>query len=211
MAAGIAHEVKNPLTALKGYAELLPARKNDPAFLERFGRVVLDEVGRLDRLVGDLLALARPPAGPPREVDLRGLAEGLAELVRPEAAAAGIDVAVETGASPATVRADAEALRRALLNLARNAIEAMRETGGALTLRVRREEGEALIDVADTGPGVPPDIRARLFEPFVSGRPGGTGLGLAIAARNVASSGGRIEARSTPGEGAVFTVRIPTA
>lgn len=209
MAAGIAHEVKNPLTALKGYAELLPARKTDPAFLERFGRVVLDEVARLDRLVGDLLALARPPAGPPREVDLARLAEGLAELVRPEAAAHSIEVAVE--AAPARVRADAESLRRAVLNLARNAIEAMRETGGRLTLRTRVEGGEAALDVADTGPGISPAVRARLFEPFVSGRPGGTGLGLSIAARIVAGAGGRIEARSTPGEGAVFTVRIPAA
>lgn len=218
--AGIAHEVKNPLTSIKGFAELLPARKGDAAFLDKFGEIVLSEVARLERLVGDLLALARPRAAAPRPVALRRLLDGLAELLTPEARALGIEIEVDAPEGLA-VRADGDSLRRAVLNLARNAVEAMRETGGRLTLQARREAGEEgeeddvapriLLEVSDTGPGVPPDVRARLFSPFVSGRPGGTGLGLAICARIVEAAGGTIEARSVPGVGATFAVRLMAA
>ncbi len=226
MSAGLAHEIRNPLGAIAAAAELLgeelgpceQASADDGEAPQDFVRIIVEEARRLDQVVGSFLAFARPTPGRPEPVDLRAAVEATARLLRPQAAEADIDVELELPPNGPHVRIDAGQLRQVLLNLARNAFEAM-DGGGRLTLSVRElreQQGArwrrvAVVAVTDSGPGIPRDLRDRLFVPFVTTKPRGTGLGLAISQRLVAEAGGRIEVRDAPGGGAQFEVRLPVA
>lgn len=199
LALGIAHEIKNPLNGVQGFAALLE-RSDDPERMRRFASKIVQGVRQVDEIVKSLLGFARPERQ-------RGRAATIGDLVAEAAQASGLPtVRVQvTGATAA--RVDADALARVLTNLFRNAMEAAPAV--RITVQAAVRCGRVEIQVRDDGPGVPANVGARVFEPFVSTKERGTGLGLPLCVRVLAFLGGDLELLN-PGEpGACFRVRLP--
>jgi two-component system, OmpR family, sensor kinase len=205
MAAMVAHEVRNPLGILRGQIELARERlapTAPPREHERFAEMIA-EVDRLNRLTEEFLGLTRDLPLEPSDVDLGALARTVADEARLIAPGATL-----TATGEATVRADPDRLRQAILNLVLNAAQ----VGGAgVHVAIEVAAGErARISVVDDGPGVAAELAARLFEPFATARPGGTGLGLAAARRIAERHGGELVLESRPGaRGARFSIYLP--
>lgn len=215
MSAGIAHEFRNSLGAILGFAKLVQKRvpAGDPAATHL--ESIVTEINSLEGTLRDFLAYARPTQLTLTEVDVAALLTDALAGHRVRLEEAGIRTVLDLPAPPLIVMADADALRRAVINLVRNAAEAMRE-GGTLTLIARVTRGphdggpRALeILVQDTGHGIRPEDRERIFTPFYTTREGGTGLGLPLVQKVVVGHGGRIEVESTPGAGATFRIVLP--
>ncbi len=213
VAAGVVHEIRTPLTAIKARAHHLRRSALDGhADLT----VIEDEIRRLDRILEDFLQLARP--GQPRRepVPIPALLQGIHDLVRQPLSDRGITIRLENPPDPLVLTADPNHLRQVLLNLVRNAADSL-SSGGVVTLRARlgmdtRSKPASpvvMLEVADTGTGIAPEVEARLFEPFVTGKPQGTGLGLSIAAQLVEAHGGHLQYQTQCGRGTVFTVVLP--
>jgi two-component system sensor histidine kinase HydH len=212
LAAGVAHEIRNPLSSIKGFATYFRERYRDTPADAQTATIMIQEVDRLNRVVGQLLEFSRPVGIVPRPVRI---AQFLADSVRMiEAQAAEKGIAVETSFPPPgeIAAVDADRLNQVLLNLYLNAVEAM-GAGGTLGIRaVRTPDARALeIRVADTGCGIRPEDLPQIFEPYFTTRPGGTGLGLAIAHHIMEAMGGTIAVASRPGSGSTFTVHVPLA
>jgi signal transduction histidine kinase len=206
MAAGMAHEVKNPLAAIRSSAQILTERVGGKE--AQFAGIIVSEVDRLNRVVNEFLDYARPAPLKREPVLLSALLDSCLELLAPVIAQAGATVNRAYPEAEHKVNADPNQLRQVFLNLILNAVQAMR-TGGQMTLGVRQESGSTRVVVRDTGPGIPPDKLRQVFEPFYSTKPGGTGLGLPIAQRIVAEHGGRLVVESKPGEGTTATMILP--
>jgi signal transduction histidine kinase len=207
LAAGLAHEIRNPIAAMQLKAENALAG-NDESRSKAALRAILDQVGRLDMLLRDLLAMTQRSQPRAAEVNVSAfldrVVEGHAEL----AAAKGVRLANAPAANaPATAHFDVEQVRRALDNLVLNAVENT-PNGGSITVSGTCENTRLHLRVSDTGQGVPADIADQLFEPFVTGRAGGTGLGLAIVREIARAHGG--DARLVPSsKGAIFEMELP--
>lgn len=216
LAAGVAHEVRNPLNAIGVGLQRLRREFGPGAGGEEYGRFLAlmeGEVKRLDRIVSDFLGLARPLTLAPAGCDLGALLREVAALTAEEAARQRVEVEVSAAPAPPLIKADGDRLRQALLNLIRNAYQAM-PLGGRLTLAARPAmlpggAAGAEVAVTDTGEGVPAERLPRIFDPYFTTRPGGTGLGLAIAHRIVEAHGGRIAVESAVGRGSTFRVLLP--
>jgi signal transduction histidine kinase len=223
MAAGLAHEIRNPLGSIKASAQFLaesgdehgeaPTRRDPP---NEFLEIIVEEVDRLNRVVSSFLDYARPTAGSHEPIDPTATIERTLQLLGPEL---GPGVALELALEPTLprVRIDPERLRQVLINLVQNAAQAM-DGRGALAVRSSVRTAPATdatskrmveIVVTDTGPGLPERVRENLFVPFVTTKDRGTGLGLAISQRIISAAGGRIEARSSEGAGTTFVVSLP--
>jgi signal transduction histidine kinase len=212
MAAGFAHEVLNPLNSASLQLTLLERRvKRDDGSRDTIlsiAQIVKDEIHRLDRMVQDFLAFARPRPIEPRPIDVNHLVRSVLALVAPEVETRRVDVATELDPALGSVSGDAERLRQVLLNLVRNALEAM-PGGGRLILRCRQGAAEnAEIDVEDTGVGFAEDLP--VFDAFFTTKEKGTGLGLSIVHRIVTDHGGTIRVRSGAG-GTCFSLSLPMA
>lgn len=211
LAAGIAHEIKNPLAALNINAQLLEEAvapgPTGPKSSKYLG-VIQSEIRRLQGIVDKYVSFARPRAIERAPASLEHIVEGVLALVEPECRKRRIAV-VRDGLSPAPPRCllDEGLIQQAILNLVMNAMQAM-DKGGTLTCRLGRTGPYLTVDVADTGPGIPPEIRERLFDLFYTTRQEGTGLGLYITQRIVAEHKGYIEVKSGPA-GTTFVVAIP--
>ena len=217
-AADAAHELRTPLTALKGGIEVSLRSVRSADEYRSVLRSSLEEVERLIRLAEDLLLLSRATAGPevPREsVDLEPLLLDVCDVGVRLAQGTGVSVRIDDIA-PAVVKADALALRRAVLNLVENAIKYTPE-GGKVELSLAVADGHATAAVQDTGLGIAPEDQARIFEPFVrldaarARATGGTGLGLAIARAIAVAHGGTLTVESRPGAGSRFALSLPLA
>jgi signal transduction histidine kinase len=206
LAAGVAHEINNPLAVILGYVRLLQ-RRAEGSVAEDL-RVIEDETVRAKQIVDGLLDLSRPIAIEPEAVDLRALCDEVVARLREARALEGIAVAVEGAGG---VMGHSQKLRQVILNLVRNAAEAA-GSGGHLSVAVgRTADGGGTVTVDDTGPGLSAEARARLFEPFFTTRPSGTGLGLAVSQGIARAHGGEIDADASPIGGARFTLRLPAA
>lgn len=212
LAASIAHEIRNPLTILNGSFQLLPQRLNDPQFLSDFARIAGVELARVNSTVEALLSFARFATPRMAPVDLGEVLRRTADLMRAYAERHHVVIAEHYAADLPTVRGDSEHLQQAFLNLLLNAIQAMPD-GGTLTLKTAHAPGSHLVTatVADTGCGIRPEDRERVFNVFYSTKPGGTGLGLPLVHRIIDEHGGFIEFDSAPGEGTTFVVSLPLA
>jgi two-component system sensor histidine kinase HydH len=210
LAAGVGHEIRNPLTSIK---MLVQAALEDSAggLSADDLRVIEAEVRRMERSLQSFLDFARSPKAERRPTDLTALVASVVELVRGRAEKQRVALCVELRRDRLMATVDGEQLRQVLVNLGLNALDAM-PTGGTLTIAVgAKRSGPIEIEVADTGPGVPKAILPRLFEPFVSSKETGLGLGLAISRRIVEDHGGTIGAANRAGGGAVFVVTLPAA
>ena len=211
MLAGIAHEVRNPLGGIELFAGIL--RDELGADAEKQGHVdrIEKELGHLEAVVTDFLDYARRPAPELVPTDVAAMLSELGDLVRPDAEAARVTVALAGAGAPVRARADGSQLRRALLNLVRNAVQAT-PAGGTVTLAARHDgEGKVTLTVADTGKGIARDERARVFAPFYTTKEKGTGLGLAFVKEIVADHGGTIDLDSEVGRGTTFTIKLEEA
>lgn len=209
MLSGIAHEVRNPLGGIELFAGIL--RDEIPADDERRKHVarIERELGYLKTVVSDFLDYARRPAPELRSLELGALVRDVADLVAGDAAAQGVRVIAEGGEVRA--RADEGQLRRALLNLVRNAVQASASAAEPAEVRVAAERRgrQAILTVHNRGPVIAGEVRERLYEPFFTTREKGTGLGLAFVREIVLDHGGSIEVDSDPERGTTFTVTVP--
>jgi signal transduction histidine kinase len=209
LAARMAHEIRNPVTAARSLAQQLAREPTSPLNAEH-ADLIVEELERVERQVRDLLRYAQREELRLEPIDLGGLVTVVAGDLAAKAEQAGVTLELDT--APGIVApADRDRLRQVMINLIENAIEALanHERPRRLALTVGCENGSARLRVADNGPGIPTAALARLFEPFFSLKPNGTGLGLAIAKRTIDAHGGTIVAESREGEGACFDVVLP--
>jgi signal transduction histidine kinase len=217
LAAGVAHEIRNPLTAIKA-ALFIQQKKFQPGSPERGDiELVEREILRLERIVNEFLQFARP-ADP--ELAIIPADQPLMEvqtLLTAQLAKNGIRL-VREAAPPMRVKVDPAQIKQVLINLVQNAADSM-ASGGTLTLRARQDrkrlgDGETdvvVLEVADTGKGIPPEVEARLFDPFFTTKDSGTGLGLSIAARIVEKQGGALQYQTQVNRGTTFGIVLPEA
>jgi PAS domain S-box-containing protein len=210
LASGIAHEIKNPLVAVKTFAQLLPRRRGDDRFVAEFGRVVTHEIEKMERLLDRLRTLSRPGERPHHPIDLRAALGDAIEAMRPVFAEKSVVLSAAAGQSPCTILGDQAELEQLFLNLLMNAHE-VTAPGGMVRVEVATTADRAIVAVVDTGPGVPPELLERVFEPFFSTKERGSGLGLAICASIAQTHGARIKVTNRDAGGAVFTVDFPVA
>jgi two-component system NtrC family sensor kinase len=221
LAAGVVHEINNPLATIAACAEALESRVSEGVYgagedvddLREYLQLIRSEAFRCKQITNGLLDFSRARAGQSAPVQIGEVIESAARLVLHQRRGPSVKINVEIAKSLPLVSADEGQLQQAVIILSENAIDAMPE-GGALTLRAARAEDETggiVIEVSDTGHGIPPEIRERIFDPFFTtkevGR--GTGLGLAVCYGIVTEHGGRIAVDSTPGGGTTFTIRLP--
>ena len=210
LAAGVAHEIRNPLSSIKGFATYFQERHRDKPEDQQVASIMIQEVDRLNRVIGQLLDFARPVKISRKPVAVKALIEKSVKLIERQAAEKKIDVQTVVGPEPETIRVDADRLNQVLLNLYLNALDAM-EAGGKLTVETAAsgQNGEFVIRVGDTGCGIDREELGHVFDPYYTTKPAGTGLGLAIAHNIVEAHRGRITVESRTGRGTIFTVFIP--
>jgi len=208
LAAGLAHELRNPLASMSGAVELLGRGSKLTDAERRLMEIVAREAERLNALVKDFLAFARPADAQLEPTDVAALSDETLGVFRHSPGAAGIEL-LRSGVTSLRVKADQAQLRQVLWNLLQNAADAMNGQGHiTLDVNVTRT-GFCRIAVADSGPGIPAEHLEHLFEPFFTTKAIGTGLGLAFVHRIVEAHGGRVEVQSAPGSGTTFAVILP--
>jgi len=220
IAAGIAHEVKNPLGGIRGAAELLAERTSEPRTKE-IAEVIVREVKRIAALVDDLMAFTPGDAIRLAPTNIHRILDQVLEIGSMDPISTSIEIERWYDPSIPELLADSDRLAQVFLNLARNAFQAMAETGGTLVVRTRMpldhrlssESGAQIptlsIEFRDNGPGIAPEVLQKLATPFFTTRPEGTGLGLAMSRNWVARHGGTIQIDSTPGSGTSVRVALP--
>ncbi len=207
IAAQITHEIRNPLSSISLNAEELGERAPQARDL---CDAIVREVDRLTAITEEYLRFARLPKPQLQRADLNETVRELLDFVRPELDASAVEVSISLSPALPRVLADVAQLRQLLLNLLRNAREAM-AAGGELYVTTRGDESAVEVEVRDTGPGIPKERMARIFDPFFTTKERGTGLGLAMAQEIAQEHGGQLSCESTPGEGTSFRLRLPAA
>ena len=212
LAAGVAHEVRNPLSSLRGFAQLFATKLKGQAPLDQYAAAMVQEADRLNRVVTDLLYLARPRQLDPSFIDLSKVGASLRQLMRFDFEDKRIEPEFDFGPEP--VFADPDALRQVLLNLISNSLDAIQgcadcdKPGHVRLVSMRGHKGVWII-VADDGPGMDPEIRDEAFKPFVTGKKTGTGLGLAIVHNIMRAHKGRVIIESERGLGTEMKLFFP--
>lgn len=209
LAAGVAHEIRNPMASISGSIELLrrsPQTSEDDRALMT---IVHREVQRLNGLIGDLLDYANPRAKQPVDFDLASLVEETVQVARGDQNFADVELTADVVDKPLTIHADPAKLRQVVWNLIRNAADAASGGGKHVRVEARREGDGAIVSVADDGPGIPDQLLGRIFDPFVTTKQKGTGLGLATCHAIVVEHGGRIDVETAQGKGTKMVVTIP--
>jgi signal transduction histidine kinase len=215
LAAGVAHEIRNPLTAIK--FRLFSLKKSLPAAAQEDAAVIAGEISRLERIVKDFLQFARPSE--PELVVMPGqrIMQEVCDLLRPQLEKSAIKLEMEAS-EQGWVRADNQQIKQVLINLIQNSADSIGRDG-VIKLRVSSLSGPArngsngtvALEVSDTGKGIPPEVEKRLFDPFFTTKEGGTGLGLPIAARIVDKHGGKLDYQTARNRGTTFRILLPQA
>ena len=209
LAAGVAHEIRNPLSSIRGYAAYFGGKFAPGSDDRQAAEIMVREVDRLNRVISELIEFARPSDLERRPVRLSDLAGHAARLIRPDALANGVSIELAQADDDPEVQADPDRMAQAVLNLCLNAVQAM-ESGGVMGLRVGLlPAGRAFLEVTDTGVGIDPAERDRLFDPYYTTKSRGTGLGLPIAHKIVAAHGGEIRLTARPQGGTSAMVVLP--
>jgi len=212
LAAGAAHEINNPLAIVYARAQLLEQKEEDQGRRKSIGQMK-EQLERITNILKNLMEFARPDPPAFQDMDLNAVAAKTIELMRGGLDRTGISLVEELAPELPTIQGDPRQVEQVLLNLLLNAVQAMEETGGELRVQSSFDAGadEVALSVADQGPGISPEHRDRLFDPFFTTKPEGKGAGLGLSTSYgiVQGHGGSIAVQSTPGQGAVFTVRLP--
>ena len=228
LASGMAHEIKNPLTAVKTFTEFLPQRLDDKEFLLKFSKIVGSEVSRIDNLVHQLLEFSKPAPLQLKPTDINQLISDTLDFLSSQFLQSRIDAYKELCSYCPILSIDQSQFKQAFLNIILNAIEAMK-AGGTLTVETKIKGLAGLgvkeifsdskipnsqnpiftIAISDTGPGIPPKNLEHIFDPFFTTKDEGTGLGLSIAHGIIQEHGGRIVVKSEIGKGTEFTIGLP--
>lgn len=210
LAAGVAHEIRNPLSSIKGFATYFKERYKNAPEDQQTANIMIQEVDRLNRVVGQLLEFARPVTVSAKPTSLKNLIDDSIKLVERQALEKQITISSHNSAQIDEVYIDPDRINQVLLNLYLNAIESM-DAGGELGVRLSYNNGEKyfVIQVSDTGWGIQKEDLPKIFDPYYTTKSSGTGLGLAIAHNNVEAMGGTIKVNSDPGKGTTFTLILP--
>ncbi len=204
----ISHEIRNPLFAIAGFANsLLRSVGIDESAREKVS-IILQESNRLDAILKSIVNFARPTQATPGEVDMSQMVRQTLDIMRLSIDKQGVEIVIETPASLPKARGDTELLKQCLLNIIKNAMEAMPH-GGRLTVSTGMRRGSVFLAVADTGHGISKEHMAQVFNPFFSTRDKGAGLGLAMTKKILDDLGGSVEIKSREGEGATVTLYLP--
>jgi two-component system sensor histidine kinase HydH len=210
MAAGVAHEVRNPLSSIKGFATLLGEKFSKESDEHKAADLLVNEVERLNRSITELLNYSRPLPLQLKKIDLGRLVDESVQLMQGDAGALGVSLTVRIAETVPMVLADGDRIKQVLLNLYLNAFQAM-ENGGDLNVTVKKNDSEdgVVITVVDSGCGIAGDLIKRVTDPYFTTKPDGTGLGLALAYKIIDEHGGSLQFSSTPGEGTAVEVFLP--
>jgi len=206
LSGALAHELRNPLSAAKGLLQLM-GRRRDPAKVKGYSDLVLKELERVTRLLNEFLLLGKPAELDPEPLDLAAFIEELLPLFEGETMGTAIEIKLNLERVP-LVKADPGQLTQVVLNLVRNAIQAVGQNG-CFRIAVKNHPDGVVLEVRDSGPGLTSEAQERIFRPFFTTKERGTGLGLPIVQAIIHNHGGRIKAANAPGGGAVFTVILP--
>jgi len=207
MAAGIAHEVKNPLVSIKTFAELLPERYGDQEFRDNFSRMVIQEIERINKLIMELLNFSKSAKGVYHELNLVSLLDEVLDLLSPQLEAQKIELLKGYQQDNYYVLADKDQLKQAFLNICLNGIQAMRE-GGYLKIDLTQNTSWVKIEINDTGPGISSQEREKIFNPFYTTKIDGIGIGLSISHKIITEHGGTVQLYSNS-RGTSFEVVLP--
>ena len=208
LAAGLCHELRNPLQTIQTHAEFLPEHYDDPAFRKKCTQVMRTEIGRINEFLKQLMEFAKPKPPAFQSVEPHKILDSTLDLLSNEFLKRQVRLDKQYQADGARLHGDPDRLRQVILNLTLNALEAIGQEGEIL-VKTSQENGWFTLEVTDTGPGINPKILPKLFEPFTTTKPEGTGLGLSIVHSIVQEHQGTIFAQSQPGQGTTFTIKIP--
>ena len=210
LAAGVAHEIRNPLSSIKGFATYFQERYSDVPEDQKTAGIMIQEVERLNRVISRLLDLARPSGLQKKRASIPDLINHTIEMVKEDAAKKNIEIKTEMAGSLKSAAIDPDQIKQVLLNLYLNAIEAM-DKGGILSVALNADKNAGMIriSVSDTGIGIKKEDQARIFDPYFTTKQTGTGLGLAIVHKIIESHGGHIKVESRYTEGTEVTVTLP--
>jgi signal transduction histidine kinase len=208
LAAGMAHEIKNPLTAIQTFAGFILEKHKDPEFARKLQEVLTAEAKRMQELVQDLLTFAKPKAPKLKPVDMAPLIHSTVNLLSGELSKRRVQWSVDCSHNGAAIYADPDQLRQVLINLIQNAADAM-PNGGQLKIATQAVNSHLELTISDTGNGIPPALLPKIFDPFITTKPDGNGLGLAMVYSILQAHRGTIHAKSEPKQGTTFTVSLP--
>ena len=213
LTAGLAHEIRNPLVAIRTFTQLLPERYNDAEFREGFQGLALKEVDRICGLINDLLSFARPSRPNVAEENMNDVVDGIARILETEAKEKGVEITRDFSTKLPKVWIDREQMKQVFMNLILNAIQAMKEGGSiSISTRLTAKEDAAhsgqfvQVEVRDTGVGIPADNLDHIFDPFFTSKDEGSGLGLSISHQIVQEHGGYVTVESKVGVGTAFSL-----
>ncbi|NEW08125.1 PAS domain S-box protein [Paenibacillus sp. SYP-B3998] len=205
LAAGIAHEIRNPLTAIKGFVQLTQIRYPDS---HHYFDIIRSEIERIELITGELLLLAKPSLKTEQAMDLCEIINQVSPLVETQGMLNNVQIVRDFKANHLAVLCDSNQLKQVFINLLKNAIEAM-PSGGEIKIVVELEEGNIKVTITDQGPGIPFDQLSSIGQPFFTTKLNGTGLGLVVSYKIIQNHGGTISVENMPDQGAAFTIKLP--
>ena len=208
LAAGLSHELRNPLQSIRTFAEFLPQRYDDPAFREKCKEVMQTEIARVNDLLKQLMDFAKPKSPTLQPMEPHKILDSTLDFLNAEFLVRQVHLEKKYEANGVQIQADSDQLRQVILNLVLNALQAIGKEG-RVVVSTHQENGWFTLEVTDTGPGIDPKILPKLFEPFATNKLNGTGLGLSIVHAIVKEHRGVISAQNQPGGGATFRVKLP--
>jgi len=208
MAAGVAHELRNPLSSIKGLALILKSKFEQQSSGTEAADILISEVERLDRSISELLDYSRPETLKMRGLQLVQPIKNAIRLIRSDAQAENIEIIEKYEDENRLVEGDQDKLTQLFLNLFLNSLQAM-NNGGTITVSTKHGDGEATIAVADTGQGIDETLREKIFDPYFTTKNDGTGLGLSLSAKIIEDHRGSITIESTKGHGTTVTIILP--
>ncbi|HUW63509.1 MAG TPA: ATP-binding protein [Spirochaetia bacterium] len=213
LAAGTAHEIRNPLTTIRGFVQILQQKAKNAGFedINRYADIIINEIDRVNTIIAEFLLLAKPTVARRQEMDVNQVVDQVFPFVQNEALRLEFSAEKELQEGLPPVVGDVEQIKQVLLNLVNNAFQALSAGGGLKISTFIEDDGRVCLAVEDSGTGIPADIMDKLFKPFFSTKEEGTGLGLAISRRIVEDHGGEITVRSREGAGSTFLIYLPPA
>ena len=210
LAAGIAHEIRNPLTSLKGFLHLLKANNGNPAKHDAYVTIMNDELNRIDQILSELLVLSKPQSVQFIRRRPAAIVRQVLDILQPQAVLKNVQLLVSQMDETVSIYCDENQIKQVLINLVKNGIEAMPD-GGRIWVELMAERERVVLSVADEGAGIPEEVLNRIGEPFYTTKEKGTGLGLMVSFKIIENHGGTIRIESAPDRGTRFTITLPRA